>query len=849
MTRRHLIGIALFLLGLGLGWISAHLFVSNLQWLSYAGVAFAAFGAGILATLAVLDYPARPPRTPPQFSSEPRADETSPPIITDAARIIPRRRASPSPNAEQVTTPWLAPIPAAPSVRPVRVYWLSPHVALTRTNNRFHARLNDVAGYEYIKFSVGLSRDWRGGFRRRNAAQESIWRPAVLFRPSVLAWLVFGLSLFVFALTRLVALDQFPIYFFSDEAIHPVLGTELIQRGMRDAQGRWFPPYFQNGSIWNLSLSVYIHAVSAWLFGVSIWVTRATNALIALSSAAAVGLTLKYIFNIRWWWLGALVLAAIPAWFLHSRTGFETVLMVSFYGWFLFAYLLYRYRNPRFLYAALVFAAATFYSYANGQVIIAVTAILLAGSDWRYHRQHRRVLVRGALLLAFLAIPYLRFRFEHPDVIAFQLHVVDSYWLKPLPLQDKLQQFIQKYSYGASPLYWFLPNSQDLVRHRMKEYGHIVWWLLPFFLIGLGVCLARFKSSAHRVLLIALVAAPVGSALADILVTRALLFVVPAAMLCVLGLDFLITRLREIRWQWAAASAATAGLIVFSLTMLNDAVLNGPLWYDNYGMGGMQWGARQLFEILKSERQRNPGMTIYVTSTWANGTDVFPRFFIPNDRNTVIRTIDTWIDNAVPLSQELLFVVTPTELERAKQSGKFQEPVIERVLDYPNGAPGFYFARFRYVPDVEKIFERERQERAKPVTSQVVIAGEKVRVIHSRMDYGQVQDMFDGNSLSLSRGLEANPLVIELQYPSPRAVRGISALFGKMNFRLTVSLFPTGVSEPTVYAQTVTTNAETPQVSLRFENPPASVERVRVEIQNLDAQGAAKIHVRELEVR
>ena len=35
-------------------------------------------------------------------------------------------------------------------------------------------------------------------------------------------------------------------------------------------------------------------------------------------------------------------MAALPAWFLHSRTAFETVMMVGFYAVFVLAYLLYR---------------------------------------------------------------------------------------------------------------------------------------------------------------------------------------------------------------------------------------------------------------------------------------------------------------------------------------------------------------------------------------------------------------------------------------------------------------------------------------------------------------------------
>ncbi|MBI3741209.1 MAG: hypothetical protein HY257_05570, partial [Chloroflexi bacterium] len=135
----------------------------------------------------------------------------------------------------------------------------------------------------------------------------------------------FSLSLLLYAFTRLYALEDFPIYFFTDEAVHPVYGVELAQNGFRDAAQNFLPAYFQNGQSWNLSLSVYLHALTASLFGKTIFVTRATSAIVSIIGVAAVALMLKWIFQIRAGWLAILFLAITPAWFLHSRTAFETV--------------------------------------------------------------------------------------------------------------------------------------------------------------------------------------------------------------------------------------------------------------------------------------------------------------------------------------------------------------------------------------------------------------------------------------------------------------------------------------------------------------------------------------------
>ena len=235
-------------------------------------------------------------------------------------------------------------------------------------------------------------------------------------------------------------------------------------------------------------------------------------------------------------------MAAAPAWFLHSRTGFETIIAASFYGCFLLFYLLYRTRSPRYVYATVLFGMATFYTYSNGQMIMAVAGVLLVLTDIRYHLKNWRTIWPAALLLILFMIPALRFRVAQPNAFATHLRVLDSYWFYDRPLSQKLVQFVRTYAYGMSPAYWFIPNETDLVRHRMLGYGNINIWLLPFFLLGAGLSLWRtLKGSApHRIVLLAMIATPAGAALAHVALTRVMAFVVPATVLSALGIECLL---------------------------------------------------------------------------------------------------------------------------------------------------------------------------------------------------------------------------------------------------------------------------------------------------------------------
>ncbi|NMC78219.1 MAG: hypothetical protein GYA59_02555, partial [Chloroflexi bacterium] len=158
---------------------------------------------------------------------------------------------------------------------------------------------------------------------------------------------LFGLALAVYLATRLIALPAFPIYFFTDEAVQTVLAADLVRDGFYGYDHLFLPTYFLNSYQYNLSTSVYLQVIPYLLFGKSIWVTRGVAALATLIAAVCVGLALKNVFHSPHPWLAVLLLSITPAWFLHSRTAFETALATSFYAGFLYFYLRYRSASPR----------------------------------------------------------------------------------------------------------------------------------------------------------------------------------------------------------------------------------------------------------------------------------------------------------------------------------------------------------------------------------------------------------------------------------------------------------------------------------------------------------------------
>jgi hypothetical protein len=93
---------------------------------------------------------------------------------------------------------------------------------------------------------------------------------------------------------------------------------------------------------------------------------------------------------------------------------------------------------------------------------------------------------------------YARFALDHPNESWYHLRSVNSYIVQDIPLTEKLTGFIERYAQGISPTYWFLPTELDLIRHRMKDYGHLALIELPLMLVGIGVCIRRIVAALLR---------------------------------------------------------------------------------------------------------------------------------------------------------------------------------------------------------------------------------------------------------------------------------------------------------------------------------------------------------------
>jgi len=543
------------------------------------------------------------------------------------------------------------------------------------------------------------------------------------------------------------------------------------------------------------------------------------------------------------------------------------VIFVSLYAGMLYCYLAYRLRSPRWLYLTLIMAALAFYSYSPGQVVVVFTGVLLFIFDAPYHWKNHRILLRGAFLGALLVMPYVRFRLEHPEAAVDQLRLLGSYLLEPIPLREKLAHFASEYRYGLSPGYWFIPNEHDLPRHLIKGYGHLLRFTLPFAFIGLLVTLRRLRQPQYRLLLITLLVGPLGSALVGIGITRVLVMVIPAALLTDLGiawvLDWLecpaerlrVWQVRSIpswleRWklpQAVLSLALFAVLAAVNVAMLADSLRDGSTWYRDYGMGGMQYGAQPIFHRMQEYLKEKPETHIIFSPTWANGTDVLARFFLGDPLPIAIGSIEGHLENPLPLDENTLFVTTPDEYQKIVESGKFKDIHLESTMPYPDGTPGFHFVRLSYVDDIERIFAAEREKRRELLSESLQLDGQQVQVRYPVLDIGDVSLLFDGDPHTMLRTLEANPLVVELEFPEARELNGFSITVGSASTQITSQVTVDQGSKPVEFTTRYKGSVEAPQARLDFGRLFLA-KSIRIELQDLTQREPAHVHAWEIKL-
>ncbi len=642
-----------------------------------------------------------------------------------------------------------------------------------------------------------------------------------------------GVLTFLLAL-RFVGLYRFPLSFHADEANQTLLAEALVQNGFRGDRGELFPTFFRNVYFYNLSVSVYLQVLPYLLLGKRIWVTRGVSILVGLGVPLFTGLYVKHGWK-KPFWLGALVASGLPVWFLHSRTAFETVEATAFFAATVYAYMRYLQGRTRWLYAAVLAAGLTFYTYAAARAVVLTFALLAAVLDFPHHRRHRPASLKALALAGVLSLPLLRFLHLYPEALSEHLRMLGSYIADPaLSPSEKALRFVREYAYAVSPWTWFRPYPPMLIRHVLPPFGHLFWAALPFWLGGLAVTLRRWRDAAARPLLWAWLAMPMGSALYEFGVTRSLTAVVPAAVWVTLGLE---EAARFLAWRPAwmphLRHGLAGGLVAGHLLLLGYGLYAYPRATDDYGLYGFQYGSPQLFWAMKAWLHEGRARSIFYSPTWANSVDVLAAYFLTPEEREHIRAAgpERLAQGELPEGPEVWYVLSagdfPTFEQRIRP--KLREVHPTASLPYPNGQVGFQAFWYRYRPDLAQILEAERRALLAPKTTTLPLLGMPVRVTYPPLDMGRIENIVDGHPWTLVRTARANPLRLRFRFPDPVLLQGLELLKGKSPVAVAVQVH---TAEDDTWAMEIRPEPHQEWVALSFPRPMQVVE-LELRVQDL----------------
>jgi hypothetical protein len=265
----------------------------------------------------------------------------------------------------------------------------------------------------------------------------------------------------------------------------------------------------------------------------------------------------------------------------------------------------------------------------------------------------------------------------------------------------------------------------------------------------------------------------------------------------------------------------------------------------------MQYGSQQVFSTLAAEFEEHPNERAFLTHSWANNPNAFAPFFLTDEQAGRVQflVIDDFIGNKRDIPATTFFVMTTKEYNIAISSGEFVLEAPFRIITYPDGTPGFYFVHVRYVDNIDEIMAAEREARRKLIESSMSLDGQQVIVRHSTTDSGNLADLIDDNPQTLLRGFEANPFVLEYEFPEPREMHGITLEIWRLQLELTVIVTPADGGDPQVFTQRYKDSPNNLKINYDLPNGSIRAKRIRIELRDMLAGDIVKIHIPTLNIR
>ncbi len=242
----------------------------------------------------------------------------------------------------------------------------------------------------------------------------------------------------------------------------------------------------------------------------------------------------------------------------------------------------------------------------------------------------------------------------------------------------------------------------------------------------------------------------------------------------------------------------------------------------------------------------DPECKIFLSSSWANGTDVVARFFIEDTQSFEMGSIDNYLFTKEDIDPNQIFILIPEEMARAEASEKFKPMEVLKTIDYPDGSPGFYFLHLEYVDNIDEIFMQEEAARTTLIeTTLFDPQGRQLKAAYSQLDMGTIENLFDGDENSFIRTLETNPLRVEIKPLENLDLNQVTIHLGGTACIIDLTIDPVDGSEPIHMEKGIEESNDFRDVLFELEN---SVETNNISISILNDHDNEFAHVHAWEI-
>ena len=497
------------------------------------------------------------------------------------------------------------------------------------------------------------------------------------------------------------ALEIAPPYLCHDEIAFGSHGHAIATTG-HDLNGRFMPLFFHvRDGYWATPVTIYTMALVQQVLPLSEWAIRLPTVFVGVLNVALLYLIARRIFPGAWLpALAALLLAATPAHYIHSRLAVDHIYVLPFVlGWLLCLQHALPSGRPALLFAAGLLLGVGFFSYLAAVILtpicLGITLVAVALTHGWSPKLHAAAIL-GFLLPVSLLVPWL---VTHPNQFADQILMYKVYDSTRLSVAQGTSEVfswagltsrINVYYGYYNPSFLFFSGASSLINGTSQ----VGVFLLPMAVLlpaGLHHIVTRQLTPFNLVILLGFAAAPLPSVVVnEAAINRGLVLLPCAALIATFGVASLLGAVRQ-RWRSVGAVALAAALAwqfgVFQVDYFGAYRERAGYWFEGNRRGAIE-------EVMaRASTRAVPAIYLSTDIDWI---DWYWRFYLTKGGRTDLLGPTVYFDpRAVDLQSvpagSILLTRTDVSSHPAFRSGEARRHVTV-IPEVGGAAPSFEVA-------------------------------------------------------------------------------------------------------------------------------------------------------------